>query len=501
MVIDSSVVLEIEAKNATSSATRHQDPLPRLELNRKHRLTKDLTQKWKISPRQNRTPFFFHVSNETGQQCPANSIDQGFQFQRLPIEIQFEVFKMCDQPTLFQLMRTCSSIRPEASRLFWSNKDVWYECSFLWLEYEGAKTGPALHCPDFAKNVQQVEIKVDGKTHPCPGLFEQDDSPIHEDDDDILCFHRRLLATTEQIRFFWSSFKRVFPSCRRVIFDQRSQACCLDSYIEVISERPPTIDCLVSTWPCRVSASNRRRAKKVLWTFKPCDPTWYALSGSWENNLVVMPPKLFRGIMGNFQHQLYLDDRIWNERAALRMLRLRRHEWFYHRERGPQLETSEKWGIECPNPDCDLFFECIGQWTQHACETSHDLDYSQKPLRYLDISGFPGDWEATLRLISEDLLKVEVLIRRQDIKNYLLHLGHAANEAITFQAMQQQFDTDPIYAHETSARTSLLAQDWASSWLKSPEEVIEKHSDWLDKDFLHSISERWSRLVSPEKGV
>src|ERR1700753_3879062 len=86
-----------------------------------------------------KAPFYFYVGPEA--QCDNIDIDR-FNLLSLPPELQVAVYQQCDPATLYALMRTCSVIRQEASKVFWARKEAWYHCTFSWLFHLGGMPGP-----------------------------------------------------------------------------------------------------------------------------------------------------------------------------------------------------------------------------------------------------------------------------------------------------------------------------------------------------------------------
>lgn len=54
-------------------------------------------------------------------------------FPCLPLEVQVHILTMCDSATLFSLMHVSTTMRKEASKLFWSDPNVWYTIEGSWL--------------------------------------------------------------------------------------------------------------------------------------------------------------------------------------------------------------------------------------------------------------------------------------------------------------------------------------------------------------------------------
>src|ERR1700710_115158 len=94
------------------------------------------------------TPFRYLVFPWTPTPSPLKPFHR---FADLPAEVYLRILQFCDASTLFQLMHTCSYIRPDASKAFWTQQDdIWYQCDRYWLQALcHGRVGMVKHCAWF----------------------------------------------------------------------------------------------------------------------------------------------------------------------------------------------------------------------------------------------------------------------------------------------------------------------------------------------------------------
>ena len=116
-------------------------------------------------------------------------------FARLPVEMQLRVAKHCDAPTLWQLMRTSSSLRSEAQSLFWSHSDLWFAVGGRgWWRAKIASRKHLLdYQSDFLRHVKQIHFDPE---------FRQD-----------------IFADSDHAETFWRDVQESFPAVTRVVFE------------------------------------------------------------------------------------------------------------------------------------------------------------------------------------------------------------------------------------------------------------------------------------------
>lgn len=112
-----------------------------------------------------RIPFACYLAQQTQPSITLPGSGIFHRFRELPAEIQIKILESCDAATLFRLLQTCSSIRNEAEKLFYSHEVPWYIADSWWLIYGCGLPGTASHCPDFARRVHQVEVSCGRLEH------------------------------------------------------------------------------------------------------------------------------------------------------------------------------------------------------------------------------------------------------------------------------------------------------------------------------------------------
>lgn len=182
-----------------------------------------------------RIPFAFHVHQPSSATLPDASFHQ---FTRLPTELQLQVFRSCDKPTLFQLMHTSRPIRTEATKLFFSDPEAWYIVDGLWFA-EGAHPTDGVHDMDFLHYIQRLHIQFE--------MFVFPEGPLIDDD----------------LRNVWDRIQFVFPrvSCI-MISDALSSVPPPESHKRFCGLCPPAIDVFLSLL---VRSSRHGRRKRIIW--------------------------------------------------------------------------------------------------------------------------------------------------------------------------------------------------------------------------------------------
>jgi hypothetical protein len=109
---------------------------------------------------QEHIPFhaYLEQSNSTPNGPQSNEATYHQYYPSLPLELQLHILKSCDAPTLFNLIRTCSSLRAHTNPLFWADRDVWYETYALWMMDTYSFPQYYKASLDFSKGIQQLDI-------------------------------------------------------------------------------------------------------------------------------------------------------------------------------------------------------------------------------------------------------------------------------------------------------------------------------------------------------
>jgi hypothetical protein len=311
-----------------------------------------ITRRW-----ERRIPFSSYVRPKI------NAASNGFwgqatsfsQFGLLAAELQLRILSVCSISTLFQLMHVSSTLRAEASKLFWANPSAYFLVDAYWLLDGGY---PGYQCSDlaFLQNVQNVEIEYEPSTN----------------NDIWPRLGGEMAIRHDRITTFWNSIKRRFPRIQRVVVNQNGepgiwrgadavppplqalvQACPLSINISVlVSKRQPLPNADTSTkvQPRQIwQRSNLRFRANHVWTqleFR-------------HNKTILLPMRQFDGLVGKFEVLKHRCLRIQLQQYGLWPLAIEaldRH----------QFNNGRNNPFTCPWPECNTYFEKAGQWTVHA---------------------------------------------------------------------------------------------------------------------------------------
>src|ERR1700761_2674267 len=102
-------------------------------------------------------PFYAYLKQSILLKYTASHPVEFHRYSQLPLELQLLILEECDAQTLFSLMRTCSTIRAQTKKLFWSHETPWYYASAAWRQRPGVPGATEL-CPEFASQIEQVEL-------------------------------------------------------------------------------------------------------------------------------------------------------------------------------------------------------------------------------------------------------------------------------------------------------------------------------------------------------
>jgi hypothetical protein len=259
-------------------------------------------------------------------------------FLRLPAELQLKILESCDARTLFKLMQTCSSIRKDATNLFWSQKDLWYHISGLdlALSIQMRKPDSIYWNSEFVKHIEQVEIKFGpsmgtlGLTNRFPGSVAQ--VPV--------------AADAERYR---SAFQRAFPSAKRILISDTNPY--RDEYYGLIEDLTTfarvfqthyTVFCTLLTHPI----GSRHPRPKTLYRLDSASQ-WTLVQRAWTRESILPPTEKISGIVGMFVNSRRRDKYFGREHASLHSLRHDLYEKYYFG--GPKQIP-----FVCPRNGCDI---------------------------------------------------------------------------------------------------------------------------------------------------
>ena len=285
-----------------------------------------------------------------------------FNFLRLPVDLQLTVYEHCDAPTLFQLMRTCSSTRRAVAKRFWETTffDQWYHCLDDWLFQRRIRTFTIIpHCPEFASRIINVEIDLVRLELRFSAVGEEYDGRVPE-------------STIAQAKDFWAKIEMVFPAVKRVV---------LTGHTPTRAEPPPAgesdeeyaiIETVVNCAPDHIKVyvafvansnhSSHEPPQYTLWCTKnQLEPAWKKLDKNWRPTRVLLPDRKWAiSPLGDYQ--------TFNRRYHSMLLEARGLEWL-------MVESYARYAVQgtihCPRLDCSETYIRRDLWEQHLFLTGH----------------------------------------------------------------------------------------------------------------------------------
>ncbi len=283
-------------------------------------------------------------------------------FYKLPIEIQFYILTFCPPCTLYQIMRACTDLRKEASKLFWATPDMYFLVEGSWL-LEGGYSSETCWDPSFYHHVQNVQIEFRGED---ARAF----SPRYDR------FTRERLQPYDRITFFWEDFSSRFPNAKRVIINYT-----VASTSGMIYEENQLLPLRAVAQACPVEMVYLRLNEQLPWAITamgpPPSPRWEVSfyqprgDGKWEkaglethHNVVMMPMKQFVGPVGEFQKLEYQQSLCTYQNEAIRALMIEAVARLFCNDGVTKSFT-------CPHPACNLNFSKTAEWITHAAYLHH----------------------------------------------------------------------------------------------------------------------------------
>ncbi|KAH6876245.1 hypothetical protein BKA58DRAFT_381281 [Alternaria rosae] len=304
---------------------------------------------------ERRIPFHLYVRRSPVVFCGQKKPNLLSRFCTLPAELQVRILAFCSADTLFQLMHVSSTLRVEASKLFWADPTRFFLVKADWL-LDGGYPGYTCYDLAFLKHVQQVEIKY---------LPRNDDAICPQEDGAVLV--RYDLITT-----FWRSFTQRFPNATRVIINQNwtTPPCWQDTYPVaqpvrmLISSCPPGLEIsalILEQVPFAVNSGVMPAAERWYRSLyqATADGGW---AGTRLNRLpvtVLMPTKRLDGPVGEFKALGHRCTSVLLKRNALWPLIIEAIDRHY-------FDGTKDDPFFCPFPSCSARFARAGEWTIHA---------------------------------------------------------------------------------------------------------------------------------------
>jgi hypothetical protein len=299
--------------------------------------------------------YFVHPRSQLSRSTPY----ENFPFLRLPYDLQLEVYDHCDLPTLFQLMRTCSSTRSPATKLFWANMSGthWYHCSEHKLFKYGSAHIPVIeHCPDFARRITRIELQ----------LYELEYHFAAEDEDGS--DRHTAASTTTKAKEFWMRMERAFPAVRRVVLTGTVPPRPLPPPPGEFDEAYTIIETVIESCPTHIVAQvafddgDDPNQRFTLWQVaKNTGSTWQVIDEKWSPTRILLPPRNWPASPLGDLVRLELQCHILHlEKFGLDWLKMESH-----------VRYPLDGAIHCPRSDCDATFAERSQWKRHLLKVGH----------------------------------------------------------------------------------------------------------------------------------
>ncbi|KAH7402176.1 hypothetical protein DE146DRAFT_652613 [Phaeosphaeria sp. MPI-PUGE-AT-0046c] len=287
-----------------------------------------------------------------------------FPFFRLPIDLQLIVYEHCDEPTLFQLMHTCSRSRHAATKLFWdsTHSNQLYHCPDYhlfehWTYYHVFES----HCPEFALRITDIEIDMvrlehhfaeDGEMHPA----------------------RTRASTIAKAKVFWAKVVRIFPCVQRIVLTGCTPRESNPPPPGTSDEEYACIETVVGYAPAHVKVhiafvafpnpQRDRPPRNTLWdVLTRSHHTWRLLDPDWKPTRVLLPNR-------KWTVSPFGDHQTVNQQLVSSILEMRGIQWL-------MIESYARYAmqgmIHCPRLDCCMTFEKRDTWKEHLFQSGHNI--------------------------------------------------------------------------------------------------------------------------------
>jgi hypothetical protein len=350
---------------------------------------------------EERTPFSLYVQPSSAIVGSLSQTTLFLHFNALPDELQLRVLTFCPASTLFQLMRVSSSLRTEASKLFWAHPDAYFLVKAQWL-LDGGYPGYTHSDLAFLAHVQnvQVEYELGAEDSICP--LRDETVEVQQD----------------RITDFWKVFTKRCPRAKRVIVTQSWMS--LPTRKETQSV-PKALRLLLESCPLGITASSF-----VVEEADVCTGLYAAVLGvqkwqrvvhqlgadkSWEKTKVgqdwkaiLVPAKRFTGPVGRFQEVQYRGSLLVLEEDGLWPILVEALDRYY-------FEDGKSRGFLCPSAGCNEHFQKAGEWTIHAAEL-HNHEWRRDERLQLLPQAIRGEFKERERILGEKRKKIEQEARK-----------------------------------------------------------------------------------------
>lgn len=381
-------------------------------------------------------PFHAHVQPAAAA-CSSGKALSLRRFNNLPAELQLHILSFCAPCVLFQLMRTSSALRNEASKLFWADPNTYFLVDSQWL-MDGGFPGDTCWDLNFLQHIQNIE--VDHHAHKNTVICPQPDA--------------RMQVREDLVNVFWHSFRQRLPNAKRVVFNQNGKTRAYKNDTKPITQ---PLQILIQACPLEIEASAFILDTQVLYTkewqrslYRPAaSGTWEKISLNQRHQTVLAPAKRFFGPVGRFQQMRHKASmNILQEFAHWPLMAqvLDRHHF--------NKDNSDP--FSCPFPRCDAYLKSPGECTIHIAH-SHFLERNLLQ-RYL-----PGE----LRVVFEERTKI-LDKGKKELERQVERMGDEWNRSKKDRqkierGWMEQLENDGAWDTGKVASNSKLWQEFLSS--------------------------------------
>jgi hypothetical protein len=258
-------------------------------------------------------------------------------------------------------------LRTESSKLFWAHPDASFLVYINWL-VRGGYPGHTHHDLSFLRYAQNVEVEYGYMHDELWREREVGDLLLPED------------MGHHDVETIWTALMERCPKLKRVVFNWKTM---YKRDVEGGIDVPRDLKALMQACPKGITAEalvmeEREELQWVDGTYSKfynvgCRRARYrALGGeNWEElepashrKVVLVPGKLFHGLVGQFENHGYSVGKLLFQYFALWPLvieALDRHHF----------DDGRNSPFECPELECHMMFVKAGEWTIHAAATRH----------------------------------------------------------------------------------------------------------------------------------
>jgi hypothetical protein len=277
-----------------------------------------------------------------------------------------------------------SVTRHEAKKLFWSNPDTWYCVDGCWLRH-GGYAGETHRDLSFLAYVEHVNICYDWLEPRAwtksQHLEEMDRNGLGYSNNNgyfTIATDQALRGMEDEIRRFWRLLQELCPRLTHVLISTRSRGrepwdspvIFLGRFLRLCPTDISVSVSLLQGHDYPGDPNYRRRMERNLWRLidNNTDMTgvvdqWEKVLTDWTPQIILLPPKNFRGPVGAFMRDHYRGNRRIMQDNATRLLlidAIERHH--FHEKHKPFI---------CFAPDCEVWLKAPGEYLLHAIETGH----------------------------------------------------------------------------------------------------------------------------------